>query len=307
MVIAALAVLTVTNLSCERSDKLVWHTDHTRARQLAIETNRILIVHFALPGRPLSDAMESARRSLTETPLQPAPVLCSQVATEAADLCRELGGGGVGLATCFWHSSLGVLAVARGHASAADLHDLHARAHRTIELLATTPTDDFDRLERGRRFYELGARHRADTWFRVALAEASTDAHAARATAHSWLARIAVDDGDFEEARRQLHEASRLPTPADAVRHLATALLAFGERNPNAALEALRLANHAGPTEDTKHQLTWLTGCTYHELNRDSEAVATLVPLATGGPRHWRARAKQQLEHMAQDAHTHEH
>ena len=192
-------------------------------------------------------------------------------------------------------------------ASAADLHDLHARAHRTIELLATTPTDDFDRLERGRRFYELGARHRADTWFRVALAEASTDAHAARATAHSWLARIAVDYGDFEEARRQLHEASRLPTPPDAVRHLATALLAFGERNPNAALEALRLASHAEPAGDTAHQLAWLTGCTYHELNRDSEAVATLVPLATDGPRHWRARAKQQLEHMAQDAHTHEH
>jgi hypothetical protein len=276
------------------------------AVQEASARDALIAVHFRLPGRPLSDAMDATFTAADLHALAPACVHVRLEAADAPELFARLCGGstrrGAGLATCITDGAGSTLACALGclsrdgvRALLADASRLHGelRVHGATASPART-------LALAAHCARLGridlARARAQEVF--AGAEPPW-----RAQAAAQLARWAVESGDLVAAR---HWLAVCDENAGGVA-LTRALLHAAARQPWQALSTLReLATRRGDP-DRATVLLCLGRC-QHDTGDDQGALATFALLCREFPDHaLAAHAACAARHVRSGEHGHRH
>ncbi|MEZ5963658.1 MAG: hypothetical protein R3F56_07410 [Planctomycetota bacterium] len=277
-----------------------------------------VVVHFRLPGRPVSDAMDTALPPAVLATLAADVVHLRLDARGAVDLCQRLCGtsqrSGPGLATCIVDPAApdDALAVHRGYLDQAGLRRLLAEAAALREELARCDTDAAQHaLVLADHLARCGHRVRARTLLAKALV-AADEAHRSdeaegttRSTCAARLARLAIEDGDLVATRAWLRSAG-----AGAHATLTRAMLHLAAREARQALPLLSALEQTGnalaPGERGRVLLHLARA--WHECGQDSEALGTLARLTRQCPNtDAAARAEQEAAHIRANDHGHSH
>ncbi len=243
------------------------------ARQRAHAENTLVVVHFRLPGRPLSDAMDQTLTPQRLRALAPQFVHVRLDATQEVELFARLCGGGPrrggGLATCVCDPAGDALACSKGYLAEPDLVALLADTTLLRDALralghAGSPAHA---LALAAQFTKLGRRDLARARYSALFADADASG---RAQAAGALARLAVEDGDLVATRAWLRDADA-SAPHVA---LTRARLHLAAREPQGALaELVPLATHAYLPEHAA--ALFHLGRAQHEIGDDARALAT--------------------------------
>lgn len=278
-----------------------------------------VVLHFRLPGRPVSDAMDAALSPSVLHAIAGDVVHLRVDAEHEADLfARTCGGGprrGPGLATCIVDPAAAddALAVHTGYLTPQGLRQLLADAAGLRAALRQCgdrgPVAEARReFVLGEHFARCGRRDRACRLFAASFA-ATTGADRGRCAAR--LARLAIEDGDLVAARAWLADAGpgRHATLTRALVHLAA-------REPGAALRLLRDLTSpapaspadAGEAADPPARVLALLGRAYHESGDDDAALATLARVASDfAGSEEAAQATREAAHVRAKDHGHSH
>jgi len=298
---SALVTLLVLLPSCG-AERLAVDFPDALARARARDT--LAVVHFRLPGRPLSDAMDEALAPAALSALAPELVHVRVDASREPALFVRLCGGsarGGGLATCVVDPGGDVLACTRGYADAAALRALcDGAAELRAALARSGPAGTpLHALALAERFAALGRRDIAAA--RLAALFASADPPL-RARAAARLARLGIEAGDVAGARDWLAHAGA----DDPHACLTRAMVQLAAREPHLAraeLEALA----ARPDAERPAVLLHL-GHAWHESGHDARALAAYAEVRA---RHAAAPeallAARAAEHVLRGDHGHDH
>lgn len=283
--------------------------DLAAARQLAARQGRLLLAHFRLPGRPLSDAMDAALTPERLRALAPEFAHCRVDAErELAALRRALGGSqrrGAGLATCLLDAHGEALAISvgmldeRGFAAFVE----HARTLQH-ELAARLAQPEPARSLALAAHWARSGRNDLASARLQALADAEEPI--ARALGAAGLARLAVQDGDVARAQQWLAVGDPLPQTErlQQQRALTAALVALARRAPREALAAL--ARPPAPDEIAEHLLCLGRAC--HECGDKAGALRALTELQARFPATtYATAAAREVAHVLDPDHGHSH
>jgi hypothetical protein len=283
--------------------------DLTAARQLAARQGRMLLAHFRLPGRPLSDAMDAALTPERLRALAPEFAHCRVDAErELAALRRAVGGSerrGAGLATCLLDAHGDALAISVGMLDERGFAAFVAHARSVQRELAAHLA-----LPEPERSVALAAHwaHSGRSDLANARLHALTDADASatRALGAAGLARLAAQDGDVARAQQWLAVGDALPQTErlQQQRALTAALVALARRAPREALAAL--ARSPAPDDVAEHLLCLGRAC--HECGDKAGALRTLAELQARFPATtYATAAAREVAHVLDPDHGHSH
>ncbi len=273
----------------------------------------LLLVHFRLPGRPLSDAMDAAIAHDVAT-LGEFEQVRLDAEIEIARYRALVGGGvraGAGLATCAVDLDGAPLAVHTGYLGPDALTAFAARTRAlrddlgdVLGAIAARPTDPELRLRLADTHLRLGRRGVAKDKLR-AVHDEGCEPWSSRAAAA--LARIAVDDGDLEGARDWL---ARVAPRADLAPGIAltNGLLQLADCEPRRARATLEAASAAYPAHAEMPTLLLALGQALREAGADADALATFADIAArlpGSPA--ASRATELAAHVRSGDHGHSH
>ncbi len=303
---------------------VAWLSDFDVALQRARAEKKLLLVYFALPGRPLCAAMERetfARQDVVTfvagefVPLKLDPAL-------RPDLFERLIGGYGALATLVADRETDPVGLWPGYATPTALlgflHDVLSAYPRLLDSrrkIVRQPNNKVARLALAEAYDALGSDRRAEKNYRELIAPGQTphpDTARMQTIAHERLARSAILGGRNLEAREHLESywvldrADRFGRKLRArvteglvlavERQLGIARVVFDDLRPSVA-----------DSRDREHLLLAL-GMVEHELNDDVLALATLQELVRDHPRsRLLTAANDQIDHIKNPQAAHQH
>jgi hypothetical protein len=247
--------------------------------------NALVLVHFRLPGRPLSDAMDAELGRSTAIQFPDLVQVRLDAADDVARYRTLVAGGarsGPGLATCVVEPDGEPLAVRCGYLEAPALAQFVAQAAalRADVAAARARTDAEGMLTLADLHARLGRADLAAEQLRTLHAGSGQPA---RSRASARLAKLAVDAGDLVAARGWL---AATPRRGDLAPELALTegrlLLAACE--PARAREVLEAAAAAFPAHEELPALLFALAKARHETGAGADALATLDAIASRFP-----------------------
>lgn len=305
------AVLGSLSCGAEPTMLATWPGAVARARA----ARALLVVHFRLPGRPLSDAMDAALVPSQLTALEGLVHVRLDAELDRRLFQRLIGGSGrrgPGLATCIVDPTAAdtALAVHTGYLTEPGLQQLVAEvaalraamrpfADASTDGRAST-ADQRHSLALADHFARCGRRDLARARLTASFA-GSVEPERARWAAR--LARLAAEDGDLVNARAWLPHCDD-----GAHARLTRAIVHLHAREPQAALTLLRhLSARADLGDDAASALLHL-GRAYHETGADAAALDAYAQLAVefAGTEH-AAHAAREAAHVRDGDQGHSH
>lgn len=307
---SSLLAVPLALLSCGARHDEGFDAALTRARA----RGALLLVHFRLPGRPLSDAMDAALASAVPTDLEGFEQVRLDAGTELERYRRLVAASaraGAGLGTCVVDPDGATLAVHTGYLSpdaltefAASARSLRAALADTLRAIAAAPGDPQPRMRLAEVHLQLGRRSLASEKLRTLL-DTAEEPWASRAAAR--LAAIAVDDGDLDAARAWLE---RVTPSAELAAGLALTRgkLQLADCEPRRARATLEAAVTAHADAPESPALLLALGQARHEAGADADALATFADIMTRLPGSPAAtRAQELADHVRRGDLAHSH
>jgi tetratricopeptide (TPR) repeat protein len=279
---------------------LTWGSDLDAALAESAKSGRLVVLHFRLPGRPLSRLMDEETFANAEVVKRADSFHWVRLdpSLRAADFERYVGEKGA-MATALLDGTGDTVSVLPGHAGPGAFVAWldRAAAGRPALKAAAGP------FERGEAYERLGSPRRAEACFREAKGSAA---------AHERLARLLVRRGRNLEARSELAEYRRLD-PADASKRedrarLTEALALVLERKPAEARRLLESSAKDFPESPEADQRAVALGWVQHELGDDKASIATMeAALARFPDSPFAAELRLRIAHVKNPPPEHEH
>jgi len=313
MVRLALAALLLVLQACG-GDALRLASSYADAVAAARVRQTQVVVHFRLPGRPVSDATDAALPPNLLLRVAPDVVHVRVDAAREPALYVRLCGGtprhGPGLATCIVEPTCDdeAVAVRLGYVDAEGLQHLLAEAASLRAELRRDAAESDASAKRwlivADHFARCGRRDRARAGYLAAFAAA--DAELRRESA-GRLARLAVEDGDLAATRTWLVQAGD-----DAHVGFTRAMLHVAARQARQALPVLRALASGGEGSGSssgvpRERVLLLLARAHHEAGDDPAALHTLALVeASGAAPEVVAEAARTAAHVRAGDHGHD-
>lgn len=306
----SLLALSLALLSCSARHDEGFDAALARTR----DRGALLLVHFRLPGRPLSDAMDAALATALPTELHGFEQVRLDAGAEIECYRRLVGASaraGAGLGTCVVDPDGAPLAVHTGYLSpdaltefAASARSLRAELADSLRAIAAAPGDPLPRLLHAEVHLRLGRRSLAREKLRAVL-DTAEEPWASRAAAR--LAAIAVDDGDIDAARDWLEQAAPSAELAAGLA-LTRGKLQLADCEPRRARATLEAAVTAHANAPESPALLLALGQARHEAGADADALETFTDIMTRLPGSPAAtRAQELADHVRRGDLAHSH
>jgi tetratricopeptide (TPR) repeat protein len=301
-----------------RRDGIDWKADYEAALAEARGNGRLVVVHFALEGRPLG--REMAEQTFAHPGVVAASrgkFLCVRIdIARQPDLFQKTLGTKGGLGTAVVDGTGDVVSALPGFAAPEAYLAFLEKAARGYPALRAARdgarADDAASLYAlGEAYESLDSPRRAEEEYARAVALGAKDPKPL-ALAHERLARIFALRGKNREAREHLAEFRRLDG-GNAFGRDDRALLTEGmilslELKLEACAKHLEAALAKYPSGAESDQMLLLLGVTQHELKQPKAAMATLERLLREFPRSaWGADARLRIEHIKNPPPGHDH
>lgn len=279
---------------------LTWGSDLDGALAESAKSGRLLVLHFRLPGRPLSRLMEEETFAHAGTAKRAAAFHWVKLdpSQRPADFERTVGEKGA-MATALLDGTGDTVSVLPGHAGPEVFVAWLDRVASGYPALKSAAGP----FEKGEVYERLGSPRRAEACFREAKGSAP---------AHERLARLLVRRGKNVEARSELSEFRRLD-PSNATQRedrarLTEALALVLERKPADARRLLESAAKDFPESPEADQRALALGWVQHELGDDKAAIATMEAALSRFPHSpFAPELRLRIAHVKNPPPEHEH
>lgn len=302
-----------------------WRPNYGTAVEEARMQNRLILLHFFLPGRPVCKTMDDETFAAPEVVKAIAeryiPVRVD-IEVEAKLFESTVGGRG-GLATCVVDAGGDVISSRNGYAGPKDFvaflnkaaaGDVGIREAR--KQLSSSPASPHRLTALGDAYWSSDSLRRAEDCYRRAIESATEGGEGAvrdvAAYCHERMARLRVMRGKNLEARKHLEEARRLdPKGLNAAPDrllLTEGLVLAVERKHAEAARLLREAIEKHPASGELDHMLYALGFVLHQDNQDKPALAALESVAARFPASaWVVPAREQIEHIKNPQPDHVH
>lgn len=279
-----------------------WTRDVDAALAEAKRSDKLVVLHFQLAGRPLCKQMSEETFVDVEVGRRLKSFVAVFVDMEARPELFDATVGGKGaLGTAVVDAALDPVSVLPGYAAASDFLRFLDRAEKGYPALkaargTATP------LALGDLYRDLQSPRRAEACWGEGASKGD-------ALCHERLARALVLRGKNLDARRHL-EAFRASTPAAGLDRAAftEGLILTLERKHAEAVRVLDQALAAHPASPEGDQILLSLGYVRHMAGEDAKAIGILESLPKRFPASpWVAEAKLRIEHIKNPPPDHEH